>query len=91
MFQRALLLSGIAALLLLTASTAGAQEKRSVATTTVTTERGYGYVFYDDPLAAGQYGSTTAILKVRRRGAHAILIRPRVQFVTEMLKSAESL
>ena len=54
-------------------------------------ERGYGYVFRDDPLNADGAGSMAASIIVRPRSGHALLIRPRMQFVTEMLKSVENL
>lgn len=54
-------------------------------------ERGYGYVFRDDPLNADGVGSMAASIVVRPRSGHALLIRPRMQFVTEMLKSVENL
>lgn len=54
-------------------------------------ERGYGYVFHDDPLNAGDGGSMAASIIVRPKAGHALLIRPRMQFVTEMLKSVENL
>jgi opacity protein-like surface antigen len=91
MFRKALLAMMSAVVAMAGASAAGAEEPRAAAAKAVTNERGYGYVFHDDPLAAGQFGSTTAVIRVRPRGGHAALIRPRVQFVTEMLKSADSL
>jgi hypothetical protein len=80
-------------LVMIAASSAQADETRAVTTAVAASgsERGYGYVFTDDPLNAGQFGSNTAIIKVRHRGGHATLIRPRVQFVSEMLKSVENL
>ena len=52
---------------------------------------GYGYEFDDDPLAAGGFGPNDATIKVRPRAARTTLIRPRIQFVDEMLKSVENL
>lgn len=91
MFRTIMLTTLATMAVLIASSTAFADETRSSAAATVTMERGYGYVFKDDPLDAGQFGSHTAVIKVRHRGAHTLLIRPRVQFVTEMLKSAEAL
>jgi hypothetical protein len=91
MFRKLMIATLATATLLLASSAAQADETRSTAATTVAMERGYGYVFKDDPLDAGNFGSNTAVIKVRHRGSHTLLIRPRVQFVTEMLKSAESL
>ena len=55
------------------------------------TEKGYGYTFDDDPLAAGGFGPNDATIRVRQRAARTTLIRPRVSFVPEMLKSVENL
>jgi hypothetical protein len=52
---------------------------------------GYGYEFDDDPLAAGGFGPNDATIRVRPRAARTTLIRPRIQFVDEMLKSVENL
>jgi hypothetical protein len=52
---------------------------------------GYGYEFEDDPLAAGGFGPSDATIRVRPRAARTTLIRPRIQFVDEMLKSVENL
>jgi hypothetical protein len=52
---------------------------------------GYGYEFDDDPLAAGGFGPSDATIRVRPRAARTTLIRPRIQFVDEMLKSVENL
>lgn len=78
----------------LVAGTAAAEDFQSRAETQVVTDpsnRGYGYVFRDDPLNADGIGSTSASIVVRPRAGHALLIRPRMQFVTEMLKSVENL
>ena len=52
---------------------------------------GYGYEFDDDPLAAGGFGPNDATIRVRPRAARTTLIRPRIQFVDEMLKSVENI
>ncbi len=52
---------------------------------------GYGYIFKDDPLNAGNEGEMTARIKVRKQPTRTLLIRPRWQFVAEMLKSVENL
>jgi hypothetical protein len=54
-------------------------------------KEGYGYEFDDDPLAAGGFGPSDATIRVRPRAARTTLIRPRIQFVDEMLKSVENL
>jgi len=54
-------------------------------------DEGYGYQFEDDPLAAGGFGPNDATIKVRPKAARTTLIRPRVTFVPEMLKSVENI
>jgi hypothetical protein len=53
--------------------------------------RGYQYVFDDDPLAAGILDGTTAQIRVTPQPKRSILARPRVEFVTELLRSVEAL
>jgi hypothetical protein len=52
---------------------------------------GYGYEFSDDPLAAGGFGPNDATIRVRPTAARTTLIRPRISFVQEMLKSVENI
>jgi hypothetical protein len=52
---------------------------------------GYGYVFHDDPLQAGGLNPHDARLRVVTHAARDVLIRPRTQFIAEMLKSVENL
>ncbi|HVZ31498.1 MAG TPA: hypothetical protein VG963_03685 [Polyangiaceae bacterium] len=54
-------------------------------------DEGYGYTFDDDPLNAGGFGPNDATIRVRARAARTTLIRPRISFVPEMLKSVENL
>jgi hypothetical protein len=54
-------------------------------------EKGYGYEFEDDPLNAGGFGPNDATIRVRPRAARTTLIRPRISFVPEMLKSVENI
>lgn len=49
------------------------------------------YEFYDDPLAAGNLVPRGGGITVVNRRIRTLLIRPRAQFVTEMLKSVENL
>ena len=51
----------------------------------------YGYTFEDDDLLGGDLGVQTGMIKVRQKGTRDKLIRPRVQFVNELLKSVEAL
>ncbi len=48
-------------------------------------------VFKDDPLAAGGFTAKDARILVMASPKRVMLLRPRTQFVTEMLKSVESL
>jgi len=52
---------------------------------------GYGYRFKDDALAAGGLNATDPRLHVVQHAARSVLIRPRTQFIQEMLKSVENL
>lgn len=52
---------------------------------------GYGYEFSDDPLNAGGFGPSDATIRVRPTAARTTLIRPRISFVQEMLKSVENI
>lgn len=54
-------------------------------------DQGYGYEFTDDPLSAGGFSPNDATLKVRPGPVRTTLIRPRISFVPEMLKSVENL
>jgi hypothetical protein len=54
-------------------------------------DEGYGYSFDDDPLNAGGFGPNDATIRVRAKAARTTLIRPRITFVPEMLKSVENL
>lgn len=51
----------------------------------------YGYIFTDDPLQAEGKNANTAQIIVRKASTRERLLRPRVQFVTEMLKSVENM
>ena len=54
-------------------------------------DSGYGYEFGDDPLAAGGFGPNDATIRVRPGPVRTTLIRPRIQFVDQMLKSVENI
>ena len=49
------------------------------------------YEFFDDPLAADGIAPTGGDIRVVTRQIRTLLIRPRTQFVTQMLKSVEDL
>ena len=51
----------------------------------------YTYVFKDDALEAEGRDALIAQIRVRQRGVREQLLRPRVHFVGEMLKSVEGL
>jgi len=80
---------GVAVVLtVLTLATAGLCDDSA---TTTTDADGYGYRFKDDALQAGGFGPLDARLHVVPRAARSLLIRPRTQFISEMLKSVENL
>lgn len=83
------ILAGLA--LVLMASTSFAQGVRTVEGAPEGKEKGYGYEFGDDPLAAGGFGPNDATIRVRPGPVRTTLIRPRIQFVDQMLKSVENL
>jgi hypothetical protein len=51
----------------------------------------YGYVFHDDILTADGSVLTAVPIHVQKHLRREVLLRPRVQFVTQMLKSVEAL
>ncbi|MFO0549966.1 MAG: hypothetical protein U0271_16345 [Polyangiaceae bacterium] len=59
--------------------------------TTATQSDGYSVDFLDDPLDAKGADANAALIKVRPRGVHTTLIRPRVSFRTALLQSVEAL
>jgi hypothetical protein len=81
--------------LLLAASTALAQAGGGAGVKTMegagSKDSGYGYEFGDDPLAAGGFGPNDATIRVRPGPVRTTLIRPRIQFVDQMLKSVENI
>lgn len=79
------IISSIAATVFLFGFTAQAQES------TQQTKEGYGYVFEDDPLAAGGFGPNDSMVRVRRGAQRSTLIKPRTQFIAELIKSVEAL
>jgi hypothetical protein len=83
----------LVALLATTASAQTAQAKPTAADGFMdqTDKDGQKVIFKDDPLAADNRGATGATILVRPSAGRVGLLRPRVQFVTEMLKSVENL
>lgn len=55
------------------------------------TDQGYAYNFDDDPLSAPGMSALSGLIKVRQKAARSTLVRPRLNFVAEMLKSVEVL
>jgi len=72
-------------------SVAFAQGVRTVEGAEKKADQGYGYEFDDDPLAAGGFGPNDATIRVRPGPVRTTLIRPRISFVDNMLKSVENL
>jgi hypothetical protein len=72
------------------ATTSVADESASPALTT-SQANGYGYRFEDDVLQAGGLRATDPQLRIVRHSMRTVLIRPRTQFIPEMLKSVENL
>jgi hypothetical protein len=51
----------------------------------------YAYSFRDDPLSAAGNFASSARIRVRPQGVRRTLLRPRLSFVPEMLKSVENI
>jgi hypothetical protein len=68
---------------------ASAQDSTHVKTTT--RPDGYGFIFEDDPLQAGGLSASFPRIVVRPRAGGGTLIRPRIHFVMELLKTVETL
>ncbi|WP_437734872.1 hypothetical protein [Sorangium sp. So ce1335] len=79
--------SAKAALLVLCVSIpeAAAQDRTS------TRQENYSYTFVDDLLDASNRDAAGAALQVRQPGRRDRLLRPRLHFIPEMLKSVESM
>jgi hypothetical protein len=77
----------------LAAAPAGAQEtdKKAPAAAAKKKDDNYGYVFKDDLLDAPGLGGNAATITVIPLGRRDRLLRPRVHFIPEMLKSVESM
>lgn len=83
-----ILVMGVAALVGLSiAAPASAQESNA----SKKKDDSYGYIFTDDVLAAGAEGASGAQITVLKLGRRDRLLRPRVHFVQEMLKSVENM
>ncbi len=78
------------ALTLLTLATTSVADPTPAAETS-TDASGYTYRFNDDALKAGGLDHKDARLRVVHHTARDLLIRPRVHFIAEMLKSVENL
>lgn len=68
-----------------------ATAERTVATVEELGEKGYGYDFEDDPLHADSSAAHSARIRVRPHALRDTLIRPRLHFIPEMLKSVEDM
>lgn len=56
-----------------------------------TKDTGYTYEFIDDSMVGDTFSSPPPEIRVRRPSPHILLLRPRANFVAEMLKSVEVL
>jgi hypothetical protein len=54
-------------------------------------ETGYAYSFQDDPLYGTNGAANAARIHVRKQGPRNTLLRPRLHFIPELLKSVENL
>ena len=53
--------------------------------------QGFRVVFPDDPLGAGGFGANDVLIPVMKHSMRVTLIRPRTEFVDELVKSVEKL
>jgi hypothetical protein len=83
-------LASLVTALVLAASPAFAQEPKPSASPPAK-EAGYGYVFTDDLLAGGVFDPNDVQIRVLRHPMRTTLIRPRTDFVPELLVSVEKL
>ncbi len=63
----------------------------SAASATKKSSRDYEYTFPDDALLTDTMGAAGAKITILKRAQRSLLLRPRVQFVQEMLKSVENM
>jgi hypothetical protein len=73
------------------AAPAGAKPGGRANATLTKKDENYNYEFTDDPLAAGGLSPNDATIRVRPGPVRSTLIKPRISFVPEMLKSVENL
>jgi hypothetical protein len=83
----ALVLSAVTFLL---AAPAAAQTQPGATYTEQKVDSGQAVIFHDDALRAGGLETSGYVIQVRGSFWRAALLRPRLNFVPEMLKSAES-
>ena len=83
--------TGLCLLPLAQVSFAGGTEAKAKDADACDNDAGYCYKFLDDLLNAPGVDSTAPMLRVRPTGLRDRLIRPRTQFVREMIKSVEIL
>ncbi|MBW2455861.1 MAG: hypothetical protein JRI68_15200 [Deltaproteobacteria bacterium] len=72
-------------------ASAASSESRGVARVKQGGNNDYSYVFRDDPLAGANNMAGAARIRVRNHGARRTLMRPRLDFVPELLKSVEDI
>ena len=90
--MKSILLATVAVALTFVAETSNAQtDSKDKEYFEVKQTDGSSVVFKDDPMSALGRDAAGATISVRARPARALLIRPRLQFVSELLKSAEAL
>jgi hypothetical protein len=76
--------------LVATSAVAAADPPKDARTSPASTQ-GYSYTFTDDSLLAGPNGVNDIRVNGRLPGMRQTLIRPRTQFIVELLKSVENL
>lgn len=85
-------IAAAAALMLLSLPRTGwCTERDSQLVSTTTDANGYGYRFTDDLVAGSGLSVTDPRIHVLRHVTRDLLIRPRLAFIPELLKSVENL
>ncbi len=83
--------TALAVLAALSLSSAASHAKSKKAVSVTETESGYGYDFKDEPLEGLSEGASGLRIRMYPRATRRTLIRPRISFVPEMLKSVEQI
>ena len=91
MFKPAATMPSISLLLISSSSAAQSRSTDALTSHRGDNDDGYSVIFKDDPLQGLSQGATGAVIRIRPRTPRTMLLRPRLQFVKQMLWSLEGL